>query len=136
MLSAQRILWGLSGSPSDQRSPARVTMGRGRGILRAVEEAVGHARKRRGQVDRSKWLKLDIVQKSYPRSNVDLGVRVKMDRSLFGMAFGKQSGVAFLPEELVALTLIDSKGVPRKDKLGKYLGLRIVVDGKPKGRGK
>ncbi len=109
-------------SLSDTRSRARVALGSGRGIVAAVSSA---ARKLRNQTPwtaagdnngsgtekRKMWLKLDIPQAVMKKIAIDTSQGLKLDRSLFGLAFSKRSGMAFLPEELIAGNLIDKNGI-------------------------
>ena len=112
-------------SLSDGANPARVAMGAGKGVLGAIQDVLSRRYLFFENGAQCKWLKLDIVQNVQAGRDVDL--RMQMGgRSLFGLALGRQSGVAFLPEELVTYTLVDSKGRLRASNVVKYLPRRLT----------
>jgi len=83
-----------------------VVIGRGIGIQAAVEDGLARSRAVIDEDFLLQWVKVDIIQEVFPipvwRTPLEL------ERSLFGLAFSKEIGQAFLPEELVAHTLVDS----------------------------
>ncbi len=107
-------------SISDGVTKARVIIGRGVGIDGAAENALSviDDLKHGGYVP--VWVKIDIVKNTKPLllKQWDRG-RVN-DRSLSGLAFSKDTGIAFLPEELVAAGLVNRRGVLQTDKITAY----------------
>jgi len=97
-------------SLGDGRTAARVVMGAGRGLQQATERAIAEARKLTGQGLKARWLKLDIAGKVTTVDDLDPTTGRQFDRSLHGLAFDRQSGLAFLPEQLVAYNLVDGRG--------------------------
>ena len=108
-------------SLSDGDAPARVVLGSGIGVSNAIERAVSGAHILLETGYQLKWVKVDIVQDIVALDNVDLDQPLGLDRSLYGLAFDRQCGVAFLPEELVAYTLVDSDQIVRPDNIITYL---------------
>ncbi len=92
----------------------RVVHAAGRGI----EEATRAALAALGPAPRSGAVKLDLVERVVPASVADGSA---LERSLYGLAFDGASGLAFLPEELVARTLVDSQGRLRMGNLERYV---------------
>jgi len=95
-------------SLSDGQSASRVVRGAGRGFAEAMERALEGVQKSIQGGYRPKWLKLDVVQDVSRLREVDPEFALELPRSLYGLAFDRASGVAFLPEELVAYTLMNS----------------------------
>lgn len=108
-------------SASDGIRPAYVVTGTGKGITEAIERAVTQVRSLFENNYSPKWFKLDIVQDVYNMDNVDPDKPIKIERSLQGMAFDRRSGIAFLPEEMVAHTLMNSKQEIQMNNMEKYL---------------
>jgi hypothetical protein len=108
-------------SVSDGRTPARIAPGSGRGILPAVEQAISNAQPLPEAGTQPQWIKVDIVQYVTAPHDVEWGQPLELERSLYGIAFEAQSGIAFLPEELVAHTLADSEQVIRPGNIAGYL---------------
>jgi hypothetical protein len=113
-------------SVSNGINPAHVVMGTGKGITKAIERAVTQVRSLFENNYRPKWFKLDIVQDVYNMDNVDLDKPLKFERSLEGMAFDRNSGIAFLPEEIMAYTLVNSKQEILMNNMEKYLKDRPI----------
>lgn len=91
-------------SASDGRSGARVAIGRGRGLMSAIESAL--ARLPRDREDR--WLKLDIVLAARTIDSSAQRLPAAFDRTRHGLAFAdREAGV--LAEELVAQGLVDAE---------------------------
>jgi hypothetical protein len=102
-------------SVSDGENPARVYRGEGIGIEKAVEDALV------SMPADVRWLKVDFVGTTVASPDVDLTDPLATDASLAGLAFDKTTGVAFLPEELVAYALIDGEGYIRPGQIQNYL---------------
>ncbi|ODS31477.1 MAG: hypothetical protein SCARUB_03408 [Candidatus Scalindua rubra] len=113
-------------SVSDGINPAYVVIGTGKGITDAIELAVTKVNSLGEKNNRPKWFKLDIVQDVYKMDNVELDKPLKFERSLQGMAFDRESGIAFLPEEMMAYTLVNSKQKIRMNNIEKYLNGRSI----------
>jgi hypothetical protein len=106
-------------SVSDGRGPARVVLGTGRGIGGAAGKAVDQALA--WQDYTPKWVKLDVVQRTTAVGQWAVVQGLSLDRSLCGLAFDRRTRLAFLPEELVADTLVDSEGRIRFDRIAERL---------------
>jgi hypothetical protein len=111
-------------SVSDGFSPAQVVLGAGADISGAIDDALAH-------LDRvwwhdARWIKLDVVQHTHTFENLDFTQPLPLVRSLNGIALDWTSGLAFLPEELVADTLVDSDGMIRFDNIEQYVGRRFA----------
>ncbi len=95
-------------SLSDGVTAARVVSAAGRGAA----EAAGRLRKEvttlmdDGFVPR--WIKVDLVREVHRREQVDPKKPLGLERSLYGLAFERDVALAFLAEELVAYTLVNS----------------------------
>ena len=105
-------------SVSDGRRPATVVLGSGRGMPEAVAQALQRARR---SVKAPVWLKLDVVGSVESLPAGALERPLKLDPSLYGLAFGRSRPVALLPEELTLHGLVDSRQRLRPDRLGAYL---------------
>ena len=116
-------------SLSDGTNPARVAMGSGRGVLRAIVDVLSRRKFFFEEGTRCKWLKLDIVKEVQSLPRVDLRMPLGWERSIYGLALDRQSGAAFLPEELVAHTLVNRNGVFQKDNVYRYLDSRLSRPG-------
>ena len=108
-------------SISDGETSARVAIGSGNGLLAALARAVSRARKVNLNAGPARWLKLDIVREVDSLKGVDLGERLTHERSLWGLAFDEESGLAFLPEQLVARRIVDGRQRFRSDRALPYL---------------
>lgn len=113
-------------SASDGFSPAYVAVGSDKGIIKAIKRAASLVSREYKHNQQLKWIKLDVVKEVYVVDNVNFNKPLGFDRSLYGMSFNKQSGIAFLPEEMVSYTLVDNKQKIRKINILKYLKDRSV----------
>ncbi len=95
-------------SVSDGKRRAQVVMGTGNGLQEALEQAMSQARQRFTQYHRLTWMKLDIVESVLPMQRINLKNPLPGDRSLQGLAFDRTSGIALLPEEVVANSLVNT----------------------------
>jgi hypothetical protein len=107
-------------SASDGRTTARVVAGSGLGVLAAVQDA----RARATPVPKARWFKLDLVAGVTPLDAVSLARPIRLEAGLQGLALQRESGVALLPEELLAQDLIDGSQRLRSDKIAAYLQKR------------
>ena len=124
--TSQRIVFV---SVSDGLSAARVAMGSGKGLHAAINHAVTQIRNLPMKNGRLKWLKLDMVQEVIRLQEVGLTQPLDRQPSIYGIAFGKESAVAFLPEELMAHRLINKKHILRLGNIAGYLKERAVSGG-------
>jgi len=108
-------------SLSNGTSTSRVVLGSGRGLVEAVKVALESAREWIEVGYRPRWLKLDVVKNVSLITEVDPESPLELPRSLYGLAFDRPSGLAWLPEELVAYTLMNSKQELRFKNMEKYL---------------
>lgn len=108
-------------SLSDTKTRARVFIGSGLGCIEAVQEALKQIYDDIEPHFQLKWLKLDIVQsvQSFEQHKVD--TPLVNDRSLHGLAFDHSIGLAFLPEELIAMTLVNNDQLIQRNKINKYI---------------
>lgn len=105
---------------SDGEHPATVVWGSGRGLKAAMEVAVKKAHLK--FPDQSLvWFKIDVVQQVTAIQRRDIKRPLNLDRSLFGLAFDLEYGLAFLPEELVSNALVNSDQVIVSKQVQKYL---------------
>ena len=109
-------------SISDGIRPAYVIIGSGRGIIKATQQAISRVHIRPEKRYQPKWIKLDIVKDVYSVDGANFNKPLKLERSIQGIAFDEESGITFLPEELVAYTLVDSKRKIQSHNRIDYLG--------------
>ncbi|MBP0020722.1 MAG: hypothetical protein J7647_24595 [Cyanobacteria bacterium SBLK] len=93
-------------SASDTKTAAQVVWGTGLGIEKAIANAITQIQLLFPE-NAPQWFKIDIVQEALSVQRRNSRHPLKLDRSLYGLAFDEASKIAFLPEELVAQTLID-----------------------------
>ncbi|MEM9541616.1 MAG: hypothetical protein AAGA60_19240 [Cyanobacteria bacterium P01_E01_bin.42] len=93
-------------SASDTKTAATVVLGKGWGIEEAIVNAITQIQLLFPE-NAPQWFKIDIVQEALSVQRRNSRHPLKLDRSLYGLAFHQASQIAFLPEELVAQTLID-----------------------------
>lgn len=107
-------------SLSDGTSEAVVVRGSGNGIGSALEAALERAAELDGPWT---WMKLDIVDEVHLLGAVDPASPQprELDRTLYGVAFERASGMAFLPGEVASRNLIDADRRLRFDNLESYL---------------
>lgn len=93
-------------SASDGTSKSRVVLGRGRGLLAAVNHALDQLSSITWE-HAPVWFKLDVVGETVSLPEVDLDYPLDHDRSLYGLAFEEELGLAFLSEQLMVDQLVD-----------------------------
>lgn len=111
---------------SDGTTPARVVIGSAKGITKAIENAVAKVNALSETDYRPKWVKLDIVWDVHVIESTDLKKPFTFERSLRGIAFDRHSGIAFLPEELVSYTLVNSRQKIKLNNIAGYLEERSI----------
>jgi hypothetical protein len=105
---------------SDGTSPGAVVQAGGEGLAEAAERALALAEARRAERD-WKALKLDVVSRVGEPQRVGPRERFAFERGLDGLAFDARSGLAFLPEEVVVRTLVNSDSEMRAANIEKHL---------------
>lgn len=95
-------------SLSDGAGPARVLRAAGRGAGAAATRLAKEVRGLRTSGFEPGLVKVDLVREVHRREKFDPDRRLPLARSLFGLAFEGDVGLAFLAEEVVARTLINS----------------------------
>lgn len=110
-------------SVSDGQAAAAVVRGAGAGIAEATAQAIEQARALVGAGRDPVWIKVDIVAEVYaqPAALLDAPQPYERERSLFGLAFDEASGLAFLPEEVLVRTLLNSDQELKLDNIEAYL---------------
>lgn len=93
-------------SASDTKTAAKVVWGTGWGLEEAIANTITQIQLLFPE-NAPQWFKIDIVQEALSVQRRNSRHPLKLDRSLYGLAFDEASQIAFLPEELVAQTLID-----------------------------
>jgi len=92
---------------ADSNSSGKVFIGKGEGIDNAVDDAISQIEKYEELKFNSNMIKIDIVNEVSP-IKLSPGSSVPFERSLYGLAFTEDLHAAFLPEEIMANTLINS----------------------------
>jgi hypothetical protein len=108
-------------SLSDGSARARVVRGSGAGLSEAVKQVLRQARPLLAAGPALRWLKVDFVQEVEPPVTQNLRGRVVLERGVDGLAFDRESGLAFLPAEVLTNTLVSSEGNLQPEKLANYL---------------
>jgi hypothetical protein len=113
-------------SASDGQTRAQVALGSGPDVDAATDAALAQLDRMWSSDQPPVWLKVDVVDTITPLSDLTLDRPVPFERSLTGIAFDWESGLAFLPGEVVANTLIDHNGKLRMDHIAAYARLRYA----------
>lgn len=108
-------------SLSDGQTAARVVVGAGQGLKAVVEAALAEAAPLVAAGLKLCWLKLDIVTGVEKSVDLEPATGRRFDRSLYGLAFDRQSRIAFVPEQLVANNLVDELGRLWANNVSRYL---------------
>jgi hypothetical protein len=106
---------------SDGLTKARVLNQTGGSLRDAAEGLLAQADALTSKGFESIWVKLDFVTGVAVNPALSLIEPLTYERSLFGLAFENASGIALLPEILVAETIVDSDRVFQPDALVGYL---------------
>lgn len=132
---ADRFLTGQGGEPpddfdslprivflsmSDGKSPAAVVSATGEGMAETAQRVLALADTRRAERD---WvrLKVDVVTLVGPVQEVGRREPLLFERGLHGLALTGDARLAFLPEEVVVRTLVNSDSEIRASNVEKYL---------------
>ena len=108
-------------SVSDGQLRAYVNWGSGMGILAALNQALSTIKAQLPPGYQARWVKVDVVDSVESYAPVNLAGSFSYDRTLYGLAFDAEYGLAFLPQELVTNTLIDSDSDFRLNNMADYL---------------
>jgi hypothetical protein len=108
-------------SVSNGLTPARVFYGGGGSVLSAFNAVLKAEQDNALSLSPETWIKIDIVHKVFTIPKHNLEDNVAHERQFYGLALNKQSGIALLPAELVAQTIIDSGDNIRLENLEEYL---------------
>ncbi len=113
-------------SVSDAVKPARVVIGRGKGLIAATNDALKRLQlnSETNKTFEPRWIKVDLVANVFDQSDTDLSKNMLYPRSLFGIAFSRQRGAAVLAEEIVANELADHFQVFSLERFSKYVQQR------------
>ena len=92
----------------------------------AVMKAMERLYARMGKGFKPRWVRFDLVQKSYPLSEVARPKKgaPREERSIHGFAFDPEATYALLPEEIMARSLMDTDDHFRWEPLSYYLQKR------------
>lgn len=96
-------------SVSDGLRPARVVMGTGPGLVKAVERAASAFAGLGRDAPEPKWVRLDIVQRARAVAREGPYEPLALDNDLGGLACSRDSGIALLAAELSANRLIERR---------------------------
>jgi len=111
-------------SINDGKSAANVLIGSGKGIGEAIKQALLKVNRLIEIGFQPKWIKFDIVRRVFleppPDDNPSQFVG-----SLYGLAFNRGTGFAFLPDELVAYLLIDDQQELKLNYIKAYMEKRL-----------
>ena len=110
-------------SVSDGIHRARVVTGSARGVLKAANDALTQLRIKEDEKFEPRWVKVDVASTILLQEHADLTGILDYERSLFGLAFSRRTGVALSSEELVGSDAILQQAVD-KVKLESYLAHR------------
>ena len=108
-------------SLSNGTSASRVVRGSGDGLVAALKEVLQEAEEWIENGDSPRWLKFDVVKDVSVLSVMNPELPLRRARSLQGLALDRASGLAWLPEELVAYTLMNSDQKLRFRNMERYL---------------
>lgn len=105
---------------SDGERPGAVVHAGGEGLVEAAERALALVLARRAERE---WhaLKLDVVTRVGEPQMVGRRQALTFERGLDGLALDASSGLAFVPEEVVVRTLVNSDGEIRAANIKKHL---------------
>lgn len=108
-------------SVSDRATPAIIARGTGLGLMRAINTALEKLIREFTPQYQPQWLKVDIVQESIASIRLNSDRPLGFERSLQGLAFARESAIAFLPEELVTHSLVLKDQTLQSANIVKYL---------------
>jgi hypothetical protein len=119
-----RIVFLSFGNP---KTEAKVVMGEGMGIVEAIDDATSLIRQSPLiELKKLSIFKLDLVQIVKTLENFHPQNSLSFPKNLYGLAFPQETGLAFLPEEILSHTLVGKKNQLRQPNLLKYLKKRGI----------
>jgi len=113
-------------SLSDGSSASSVAMGSGQDVQSAFAAALTQLAHMWNDSRGPQWLKFDVVTSIEHAPGIDVKGIIPMTRSLQGLAINWDAGLAFLPEELVSYTLVDSDSELRLGNIRDYVDQRYA----------
>jgi len=113
-------------SMTNGRQRAQPAIGAGKGLGAALLDAWGQLNARRPK--KPIMLKLDIVDRVEAQVPVRNSMSLAKEPSLHGLAFAGKTGIAFLPEELYSLSLVDDEKL-------QTIAIRDVMNKRGRSRG-
>ncbi len=102
-------------SATSGRRRAQVVTGAGRGLRRALEDAVRRLLRAGVNAKEIQWLKIDFVKAVGSTVGILPGAPIAIRRGLEGIAFDRSLGFAVLPEEVVSYRMLDARGRVMRD---------------------
>lgn len=96
-------------SISDGNTPACVSIGCAEGITHAIQKAKKGLFALISNQYTPRWIKVDIVHDVSPLGMMAFNKVLETNRGIHGIAFSQSSGLAYLPQEVVAKTYISKK---------------------------
>ena len=118
-------------SVSDRERRARVAIGAAAGLRPAVELAVAQLLEGPPLAAKSPWLRLDVVQGVQPPLKLEPTTSLGAPNGLEGIAFGRERGIAFLAQEVLAANLVTNDGRLPISAVNSYLRKRWLSPGQP-----
>ncbi len=112
-------------SVSDGMSRARIAWVTGAGVPAAAARAVERVRAFEGTGSPVRWLKIDFVRETVALPPPAADGSLALEPGLDGLAFDAESGIAFLPDEVVARALVDAKARLHPNAFANYLARRF-----------
>ncbi|MGA1823195.1 MAG: hypothetical protein ACMUIP_00935 [bacterium] len=112
-------------SVSNGASAAKVFIGSGQGIGKAIKQALCKVNRIRETGFQPKWIKFDVVQRVFIQPPPDNNPP-QFAGSLYGLAFNRRTGFAFLPQELVAYRLLDNQQELKLNYIKAYIEKRLL----------
>lgn len=102
---------------SDDILRVKILLGRGKGLLEAINNALVQTM---GMALELKSLKVDLVQEVHQLEYKGVDQKIEFDRSLYGLAFEQRINLAYLPEQVISYTLINTRQHLKLRNLAKY----------------
>ena len=100
-------------SVSDGKSRARVERACEKGIGRALKKLITSL----SALDSKSWMKLDIAEKASPITGAVWLFPLPIEPGVDGLAFGRSSPIAFLPQEIQSYGLLSKKKLLSEERL-------------------
>lgn len=115
-------------SVSDGVVRPRVACGSARGLIEAADDALAKLAATPNapgdQPFQPRWVKVDVVNTVIERPKMSLTRPLTFERSLFGLAFSRDTAAALLPEEIIGNNLVNYQQTIYSHRIDLYLGDR------------